>query len=144
MLTADEATRRVTRGAARLDQAKPGWWNQIDEGTLSLESCGRCLLGQLYHGFWLGAAVLWNRTYQDTRTAHSPEVALGFVVANEDTEHRRRYEMLDAYALLQEAWIAAIADRRLAAGDNQPTEQPDDKRGTEGEGFRPDFLFAHD
>ena len=40
-------TERVERGAALLDERRPGWWRDIDMGTLDIRSPCRCILGQM-------------------------------------------------------------------------------------------------
>ena len=51
MLTRDEATARVAKGAAHLDQVRPGWFRQIDVGRLDLQSDCLCVLGQVVGTF---------------------------------------------------------------------------------------------
>lgn len=38
---------RARRGAELLDQVAPRWFNHIDIAELSMESCTRCIIGQL-------------------------------------------------------------------------------------------------
>lgn len=38
----------VARGAALLDEVKPGWALAVDPDTLNLADCTLCVLGQLY------------------------------------------------------------------------------------------------
>lgn len=40
-------TERVERGAALLDEKRPGWWQRIDLGRLDLAENCDCILGQL-------------------------------------------------------------------------------------------------
>lgn len=141
MLTSEEATRRVARGAAHLDQVKPGWWNQIDVGTLTLSSCERCVIGQLAgpREMYPFSAGLRAMGLIDAAANHGVSLTTG-----DYPDDPLPDDFEAAFARLQAAWIAAIADRRLAQGDNELTRQPDDVRGTEGAGDRFDFLFAHD
>lgn len=39
---------RVARGAAWLDEQKPGWEDLIDFDTLDLSSCSLCVVGQVF------------------------------------------------------------------------------------------------
>lgn len=39
---------RVQNGATWLDENEPGWAQRIDPVALNIESCARCILGQLY------------------------------------------------------------------------------------------------
>ncbi len=43
-------TERVRRGAALLDEKRPGWWRDIDLGRLDIDSCSTCILGQIGGG----------------------------------------------------------------------------------------------
>lgn len=49
-----ELDARVARGAALLDKARPGWAAKISLDTLAMESCDRCILGQLCGEFKRG------------------------------------------------------------------------------------------
>jgi hypothetical protein len=40
--------KHVARGAAFLDEKRPGWADRIDLDSLSLEDCTMCVLGQEY------------------------------------------------------------------------------------------------
>jgi len=42
---------RIERGAALLDELRPGWDKTIDVDRLDLGNCERCILGQLYGGY---------------------------------------------------------------------------------------------
>jgi hypothetical protein len=45
---------RVRRGAALLDRVRPGWAREIDRDRLAMESCDRCILGQLWGDYMDG------------------------------------------------------------------------------------------
>jgi hypothetical protein len=45
-------TARVERGAALLDEKRPGWWREIDLEALSIESRCGCVLGQIGHAVY--------------------------------------------------------------------------------------------
>lgn len=97
MISHEEARARVHRGAAHLDQVRPVWWNEIDVGTLTIRDADDCVIGQLAHGNgW--TSVSDQLTDCDVATAHG-------VYTNQHED----------YPLLQDAWIEAIADRKLAA-----------------------------
>jgi hypothetical protein len=58
-----EITKRVERGAALLDEKRPGWWQGIDLDRLDISSCSDCIAGQIGGGNYLiGAegAGLWT------------------------------------------------------------------------------------
>ena len=115
MLSMTEARERVARGAARLDMLKPGWYNRIDVGTLTLhDGCG-CVIGQLAGG-----------RFRPTEVAGIADndaiVACGFDLTEEElaepnylgkTAAEIKAERAKIYSPLQDAWIEAIADRRL-------------------------------
>lgn len=60
----DDVATRVAKGAALLDERKPGWVGLIDLSTFDLSCTDRCILGQLYRndgpddGFWNGLKIL--------------------------------------------------------------------------------------
>jgi hypothetical protein len=47
MIKPNSAAEAVAQGAQLLDEKEPGWWREIDLGTLELSSCKRCICGQL-------------------------------------------------------------------------------------------------
>lgn len=47
MTNTDQLAANVDRGAAWLDDARPGWYLEIDLGTFKLSDAFRCVLGQL-------------------------------------------------------------------------------------------------
>jgi hypothetical protein len=49
---------RVRRGAALLDQVRPGWWREIATDRLAMDCSGSCILGQLYRHYWHGVQAL--------------------------------------------------------------------------------------
>lgn len=120
MLTRDDATTRVARGAAHLDQVRPGWFARIDVGTLTLsDPCG-CIVGQLCGtGVAFGSGLL-ALAVEDCVEMGFERPTISLHDAATEAIYRARHR--EQYAFLQDAWIAAIADRVLAAA--QSTEQP--------------------
>jgi hypothetical protein len=53
-----DADARVARGAALLDKINPAWWHEIGREQLSIGSCSRCVLGQLYGHYDHGVLAL--------------------------------------------------------------------------------------
>lgn len=57
---------RVARGAAWLDDVRPGWRDQVSLTTLTLANSRLCILGQVFGqddergGFWVGTEHLYN------------------------------------------------------------------------------------
>jgi hypothetical protein len=98
MLTRAEADTRVALGAAFLDRKQPGWEREIDITTLRLCDDGNCILAQL--------SVPQTRVYSLSamKFGLSPDgqrtIDLGFFT-----------HTWSDYIALQDAWIAAIADR---------------------------------
>ena len=45
---------RVARGAALLDEKRPGWANRIIQEDLDMTSCHDCILGQVYGDYEIG------------------------------------------------------------------------------------------
>lgn len=127
MLTPHEAELRVAKGAAHLDAIRPGWFNRIDVGTLTLhDPCG-CIVGQLcvarpmvdWDGATFSTAQLlelrlirrWHDVQLMRETTYDGRVAaLGFDLSSAELNDDD-----DDFAVLQDAWIAAIADRKLKA-----------------------------
>lgn len=110
MLTIDEARERVAKGAALLDRERPGWAQQIDTGTLRMETSCFCVLGQLEGSF---IDAVWNRWGDDLQAGCRIAAGYGFhagTVRASDDELLARY-----YRPLQDAWIAEIAARVVPA-----------------------------
>ena len=101
MIARAEAEARVERGAALLDRERPGWQEDVDPFTLRIESCERCVLGQLYGDYTAGFSALTGPETQvpGWRQMH------GFAINRGETEI--------AFWVLTDAWIAAIAARRV-------------------------------
>ncbi|MGW2513634.1 hypothetical protein ACWC0A_30420 [Streptomyces scopuliridis] len=94
---------RVLKGAALLDEKKPGWVDQIDLETLDVQSSSRCVTAQLsgHHDFTVGRAQLGLSI--DTYASY------GFNAPSE--EPRRR----TAYVTLNQLWRDLITERRSAS-----------------------------
>lgn len=102
MLTTDEARARVAKGAAHLDDVRPDWFNRIDVGTLTLRSHCSCIVGQL-GAFGKGYYKEWMEVFDAQHDAMECGVFISPGAGSNE-----------AYARLQDAWIDAIADRRLS------------------------------
>lgn len=59
-MTAVEARTRVARGAALLDEKRPGWASRINIATLDIADECACVLGQLEGNFWRAAHALFH------------------------------------------------------------------------------------
>ena len=117
MLTKAEAEQRVARGAAHLDVVRPGWHDRIDVGTLELSSCIRCVVGQLGNGY----------DFIDRRMELGMDDGRSFGI---DLQRGKNFdyvaddERVEAWRFLQDAWIAAIADRKIARSASDSDSSP--------------------
>jgi hypothetical protein len=92
----DELAERVERGAALLDERRPGWWDEIDLETFEMANVCRCSLGQLWGSYAKGKEALGIDLI--------PGCALGFIS-----------HIADGYPVLTVLWRAAIERRRVPA-----------------------------
>jgi hypothetical protein len=90
----DELAERVERGAARLDERRPGWWDEVDVGRLLLEDECRCVLGQLWGWYPDGKIELG--------LVNHPGADFGFLGGRIPGE----------WGILADLWRAAIKRRR--------------------------------
>ena len=111
-LTAEDARARVARGAALLDRVQPGWAHQINVGTLKLCESKNCILGQLSNGDWTDLSESVKDAIFSHGTGSDYVIEIGCMV----------FGSPGFYALLQDAWIEAIADRIV------PAHAPEDAR----------------
>lgn len=111
MISPEEARARVGRGATHLDTVQPGWHDRIDIGILEMASCKRCIVGQLCHGFYRGLDMLVIDDPHD--------FGFSLHVDREVTYSGNLKRLNEEWQPLADAWIAAIADRKL-----QSQEQP--------------------
>lgn len=118
-LTRDEAEARVRLGAELLDDKRPGWFQRIDTDRLRIDSCYHCVIAQLTDGqhtfpFTIGLTQLG--------VTHASPFGFGI------DEKGGRLAEDAAFALLQDAWIDAIAARKfpvLASADARTTTAVD-------------------
>lgn len=103
-MTKEIAAERVSRGASMLDRQMPGWAERINVGTLKIEGCTDCILGQVYGEFGKGAFQL---LYDPTTPCDLYGLAIeyGFGADCQTPGPAMGYENL------QDTWIEAIADR---------------------------------
>jgi hypothetical protein len=110
MISQVDASARVARGAALLDVVRPGWFNRIDVGTLTLhDPCG-CIVGQL--AGHRGSCDNYTDEWIDLFGANGGDQHGVFVMYDGVGSVRA------AYQTLQDAWIEAIADRRFSTTPN--------------------------
>lgn len=60
--------KEVAAGAAWLDEVSPGWEREIDLGTLKMQDCYNCILGQ---GVRVAALKAIGLSVQEGKTAYS-------------------------------------------------------------------------
>lgn len=98
-MTTMTSAEAVANGAQMLDEHVPGWYKLINLDTLSLESCERCICGQLGRelgwGLFPGQAGFWE--------------SYGFDALDGTEEQMER-----GYAELDDEWFKAIVARRAA------------------------------
>jgi len=105
----------VARGAAWLDAHEPGWAGAIDPALLQMEHCNRCVLGQLFDGFYHGLA----RIGPPDRSLIPWAVAHGFTVVGAG----KRVQELTVFARLTKLWREEVS-RRVPRSPQQPEKQP--------------------
>ena len=100
---AEVSATSAARGAAYLDNRRPGWHNEIDVDNLDLRSLDACVLGQLYGDWGAGQDAL-----EEFRWNGEAQIEYGFEVAAPHSTPR--------YAALTEAWRVEILRRREGDG----------------------------
>jgi hypothetical protein len=103
----DELAERVERGAALLDERRPGWWDEVDVGSLDLRQCDLCILGQLWGDYLDGRGEVVRLGYG--YRAQEESIRHGF-----DVSRRIHADLHADYAALTDLWRAAIERRRAA------------------------------
>lgn len=99
MTARETVDQRVKCGAALLDKKYPGWAKNINCDELRIESCDKCVIGQLYDWFHVGASALnLNGDGKDMGFALYSRAIDGPSEANE----------------LRAAWLTEIQSRRVA------------------------------
>jgi hypothetical protein len=106
---------RVAKGAALLDEKRPGWDAAIDLAVLDLESCRLCVIGQLFGaayemawaGRWPDGGWLGPFSYGVDALGLGPSLRAEFAHGFDGRSGE--------YADLTAEWRRLIAARRLAA-----------------------------
>ncbi len=99
--------RRVARGAALLDEKRPGWDARIDLAGLDLEDCELCVVGQLF-------GPGYGRGLPDGSYGYGLE-ALGVLDCEYEYGFDREF-LGEKFADLTAEWRRVITARRGAAG----------------------------
>lgn len=97
---------QVERGAALLDEVRPGWDRNVDITKLNLNYCHLCVIGQLYGVDWRG----YDQAAHDLGlSSWDDEVRHGFRADVDPGDERIGDQK---YAKLTEEWRDLIASRR--------------------------------
>lgn len=104
MTTTTEIAERITKGVTLLDLKVPGWADKIDLGAFSFPEIDRCVIGQLFNGWFTGLDKLLPG-----RTELACEYGFDMTVDE--------YRSPQGGAMLREfhdAWVIIISDRQAA------------------------------
>jgi hypothetical protein len=111
-----EITERVERGAALLDEKRPGWWRDIDLDMLDVRSRCGCVIGQLGG---LTKAADRGLSYQIVSdrlgVGYYDEIPMGFEAEGTRPPYGEMELLAAEYAALTEAWRVLILARREQA-----------------------------
>lgn len=110
---------RVNRGAALLDEKRPGWWKSVDLARLDLNHCERCVLGQLFGDYKEGRSALCLLSGLSNSVKWSFDC--GFTLVGPDVDCGD-----EEMEKLTQAWTKLIQQRReqqKVSLTNKPWEQ---------------------
>jgi hypothetical protein len=101
---------RVQRGAAFLDHVCPGWAWKIALDRLAMDTCDRCIVGQLFGNFYLGARCLLTKLPSTQEFSAS---AFGFTLhhAEQNTLEESKEVIMPRFAALADAWRKEVLAR---------------------------------
>ena len=122
-----ELVARVRRGARLLDSESPGWHRRLAGDRLAMESCDRCVLGQLYGDYLDGFRhVLRNLPSQNLYSA----AMHGFTLFEheqhvEDSSDAAQTPVLARFAALADLW------RHTARGRVSPSRMTRPRAATD-------------
>lgn len=102
-MTKESIPDRARRGAALLDQVRPGWWKSITPEDIEMSSCHWCILGQVYGHYSCGVDTL-ARTDDDL-------CRLGFTLSPAEERCGGPPQDAPEWADLAAAWSAEIEVR---------------------------------
>ncbi len=102
----DTIAERVARGAALLDERRPGWAGEVNAEELEMASCYQCMMGQIFGEFCVGT---------DTLDLDMESDYYGF-----DVKVGTLAKRMAEYIALEAAWIAEIAARLEPAPADEP------------------------
>lgn len=110
----------ASKGARRLDQRRPNWFEDIYTPGLKLNDCGECVCGQLYGAFdeyavatvvggWVSRLV--NRGWTKVGKKYGFDLPQRFY----DQTYRTTFTPSQAWNELTTAWKSEVYKRRRAA-----------------------------
>jgi hypothetical protein len=107
---------RAARGAARMDEKRPGWFRRADVLSLQMGSLCRCVIGQEYK---IGAGDSHDR-YKDFGKAARDLLGDDYTQTNADLYYGFDYDPKDwptadaFFEALRDAWVREITKRKAA------------------------------
>lgn len=101
---------RVKKGARLLDRVHAGWAERIEADRLAMESCDRCILGQLYGSYFDGWREAVSTLPHDERLVSSGH---GFTLTYEEQSYGTDSTVLRLFAALADTWRAEIRARTV-------------------------------
>jgi hypothetical protein len=110
-------TERVEKGAALLDEKRPGWWRDIDLLTLDIASRCGCVIGQLA-GITKASdrGLVYEAATRSLGVGYTAEISMGFEAPmTREFGGDRGTAIAAEYAALTAAWRDLITGRRTAA-----------------------------
>lgn len=91
----------VARGAAWLDEHRPGWYLEIDVANLDLQNCNHCVLGQV------GTAILEEHGMAPVKEMN------GYVAIMDMAEKPRNPDWVDPSAACIRTALSLVEDDRF-------------------------------
>lgn len=102
----------IARGAELLDKVRPGWELQLDLGELDVNSCFRCVLGQVFAPLVLSLAQVGTQT-----NGYDLGIMMlcgddgGADIAEWARDHGFAARRFEGYKELTEGWRQFVKDR---------------------------------
>jgi hypothetical protein len=101
---------RAARGAALLDEIRPGWWRSVAFDQLAMDSCDQCVLGQVFGEYSDGLQALDAHANQGSKVRVTiDEDYYGFDLT--DVEKLGDADENAAWEDLASAWRSEVAYR---------------------------------
>lgn len=104
----DEMAPLVAAGAALLDEIEPDWAEEVNFETLRMNTCERCVAGQVMTARWVRHATL--RHYRSSHGFDLPDDT--YDACRGDVDH-----LDQAWGVLEDLWLDELNARRPRAMD---------------------------